>query len=358
MTMSLRSSRHGDTAPSRAGVRKVRGVLGVRGVRGVPGGSREYSKLLEVDGLTKVFTKGQGFAKSTITAVNKVTFSLELDVPEIFTLAGESGSGKSTVARLILGFEEPSSGSVRFRGEEIASIRGRMAFMRDVQPVFQNPFETFNPLKRTDTYLFETEKNYRMSRTSEHELVEESLELVGLSLSEIRGKYPSEMSGGQLQRVSIARALIPNPSLLITDEPVSMIDASLRMSVVNLFKKLKEEKRVSIIYITHDLATAYYVSDRIAIMLRGQIVETGSVEKVLDNPLHPYTQLLKASVPVPDPSSKWRTDVALSDIETREYSRTGCKFAGRCPKVMDTCKEREPEDHNVDGRFVKCHLYS
>jgi peptide/nickel transport system ATP-binding protein len=183
------------------------------------------------------------------------------------------------------------------------------------------------------------------------------LELVGLTAAEIKDKYPSEMSGGQLQRASIARALITNPSLLIADEPVSMIDASLRMSVVNLFKRLKEEQGVSIIYITHDLATAYYISDRIAIMLRGQFVEIGSVKKVLDNPLHPYSQLLQSSVPAPDPRDRWTEDIALSDLEAREYTRQGCKFAGRCPRVMEICQRQEPEHYRVDDRLVKCHLY-
>lgn len=321
------------------------------------GVQKESSKLLKVDDVTKVFTKGQGFAKSTIAAVNKVSFSLKFDRSEIFTLAGESGSGKSTVAKLILGFEAPTSGNMRYKGEAISNLKGKKEFMRDVQPVFQNPFETFNPLKKIDTYLYETEKNYKMAESDQHQIVEKSLELVGLSIAEIKDKYPSEMSGGQLQRTSIARALITNPSLLITDEPVSMIDASLRMSIINLFKRLKEEQGVSIIYITHDLATAYYVSDRIAIMLRGQIVEMGSVEKVLDNPLHPYTQLLKVSIPVPNPANKWESDIALSDLETKEFSRRGCKFSGRCPKVKAICKECEPENYNVEDRVVKCHLY-
>ena len=315
------------------------------------------SKLLKIDDVTKVFIKGQGFAKSTIAAVNRVSFTMELDKPEIFTLAGESGSGKSTVAKLILGFETPTSGSISYKGEEIAELKGKKEFMSDVQPVFQNPFETFNPLKKIDTYLYETEKNFKLAEKDQHQLVEKSLELVGLSIAEIKEKYPSEMSGGQLQRTSIARALITNPSLLITDEPVSMIDASLRMSIINLFKRLKEEQGVSIIYITHDLATAYYVSDRIAIMLRGQIVEMGSVEKVLGNPLHPYTQLLKASIPVPNPANKWASDIALSDLETKEFSRIGCKFSGRCPKVKAICRECEPENYKVEDRDVKCHLY-
>ncbi|NMB20924.1 MAG: ABC transporter ATP-binding protein [Firmicutes bacterium] len=313
-------------------------------------------KLLQVKNLTKVFTKGQGLVRSTILAVNDVSFSLELDRPEIFTVAGESGSGKSTVAKLILGFEVPTSGIIQYKGEELSTLRGKKEFMKDVQPVFQNPFETFNPLKKVESYFHETQKNFGMSKKN-GDVAERCLELVGLSFREISGKYPNEMSGGQLQRASIARALITNPSLLIVDEPVSMIDASLRMSVINLFKKFKEEQGVSIIYITHDLATAYYVSDRISIMLRGQIVEIGSVKKVLDQPLHPYTQLLKSSVPLPDPANRWTKEIALSDMEAKEYGQKGCKFSGRCPHVMEICRVREPDYFEVDERYVKCYLY-
>lgn len=321
------------------------------------GAGQAAPKLLELEKVTKIFTKGQGLLKSTIAAVNKVSFAMELAQPEIFTLAGESGSGKSTVAKLILGFETPTAGGISYKGEAVAKLKGKLEFRREVQPVFQNPFETFNPLKKVDTYLYETEKNFRGRKADRHQIVEKALALVGLSLAEIKGKYPSEMSGGQLQRASIARALITNPSLLIADEPVSMIDASLRMSIINLFKSLKEEEGVSIIYITHDLATAYYVSDRIAIMLRGELVEMGPVEKVLDNPLHPYTQLLKASIPAPNPARKWESEITLSDLEAKEYARAGCKFAGRCPLVQPRCKVEEPETCQVDGKFVKCHLY-
>lgn len=321
------------------------------------GVKKDPSQRLTVEEVTKVFTKGQGLLKSTIAAVNKVSFSMELERPEIFTLAGESGSGKSTVAKLILGFETPTAGRISYRGEATAKLSGKLAFMREVQPVFQNPFETFNPLKKVETYLYETEKNFRPAREEQDQIVEKALALVGLSLAEIKGKYPGEMSGGQLQRTALARALITDPSLLIADEPVSMIDASLRMSIVNLFKRLKEEKGVSIIYITHDLATAYYVSDRIAIMLRGEIVEMGPVEKVLDLPLHPYTQLLKDSIPVPNPAARWKREIALSELETKEFVRTGCKFAGRCPKVKTVCQEREPATHRLSGKYVKCHLY-
>jgi peptide/nickel transport system ATP-binding protein len=183
---------------------------------------------------------------------------------------------------------------------------------------------------------------------------------VGLSLDEIRQRYPHELSGGQIQRVSVARALISKPKLIIADEPVSMVDASLRMEIVNLFRQLRDEQRVSVIYITHDLATAYYISDRIAIMLRGYIVESGPVVDVLERPVHPYTQLLKESVPEPAPAERvsWAKHIALGTTEVKEYARIGCKFAGRCPHVMDICRKADPPDVQVGQQTAKCYLYS
>jgi len=234
--------------------------------------------------------------------------------------------------------------------------------MKNDQPVFQNPFETFNPLRRVEEYLFDTAVNFKIApdRKSATEAVDRALHLVGLSLEELSKRYPHELSGGQIQRVSVARALISKPSLVLADEPVSMVDASLRMAIVNLFKKLRDEEGVSVIYITHDLATAYYISDRIAIMLRGYIVEMGPVETVLGNPLHPYTQLLRESVPAPNPVDKesWAQRIGLSTTEVKEYSREGCKFAGRCTKAKDVCEKSDPPDIEVEGRIVKCHLYS
>jgi peptide/nickel transport system ATP-binding protein len=157
--------------------------------------------------------------------------------------------------------------------------------------------------------------------------------------------------------VAIARALITRPSLIVADEPVSMLDASLRMSIVNMFRRLKDEQKVSILYITHDLATAYYCADRIAVMLRGWIVEMGPVEKVLGTPLHPYTQSLKEAIPQADPDKTWTQKSSLAVMESDEYTRTGCKFAGRCPHVMSVCRSKVPGDYQVDGRAVKCFLY-
>ncbi|MDR1420476.1 MAG: ABC transporter ATP-binding protein [Treponema sp.] len=320
--------------------------------------------LLEVRHAARYFHVG-GFINGTrLAAVNDVSFTLRAEKPEIFTIAGESGSGKTTLSRMLLRDLEPSEGDVIFEGRSVASIKRRdefRAFMKKVQPVFQNPFETFNPLRRVEEYLVDTAVNFGAAadRKSAFPVVDRALHLVGLSLEELSRRYPHELSGGQIQRISVARSLIPNPSLILADEPVSMVDASLRMTIVNLFKKLRDEEGVSVVYITHDLATAYYISDRIAVMLRGYVVEMGPVEAVLGKPLHPYTQLLKESVPAPDPSDRtaWAKRIGLSMQEVKEYSRAGCKFAARCPKVTDKCLKADPPDVEAEGRTVKCCLY-
>jgi peptide/nickel transport system ATP-binding protein len=314
-------------------------------------------KLLEVDHLTKTFTLGNVVSRVRITAVDNISFYIK--PAEIYALAGESGCGKSTTARIILGFEEPTSGSIIHKESKVARNE-KVWLMEGIQAIFQDPFGTFNPLRIVDRYFFETIQNYGLAKTKEGaiELIDRKLKAVGLSYQEVAGRYPSEFSGGQLQRISIARALLTDPILMIADEPVSMVDASLRMSIVNLFKKLKDDFGVSVLYITHDLATAYYVSDRIAIMFRGNIVEEGSVEQVLINPKHPYTRLLRESIPEVDPNRRWSEVVSLSDTEQEEYLRKGCKFAGRCPKVMEICKSVAPEDIYVDEVLVKCHLYT
>ncbi len=323
------------------------------------------TKLLDVRHVSRSFRVGGLLSGVNMMAVNDLTFSLDKDKPEIFTIAGESGSGKTTLSRMLLRDLDPTLGEVFFEGRDVSAIKKRnefTAFMQKVQPVFQNPFETFNPLRRVEEYLFDTAINFGIAKDkkSAMEEADRALHLVGLSLEELSRRYPHELSGGQIQRISVARALISKPSLILADEPVSMVDASLRMTIVNLFKKLRDEEKVSIIYITHDLATAYYISDRIAVMLRGYVVEMGPVEKVLGSPLHPYTQLLKESVPSPEPENKedWAKRIGLSTIEVKEYSRQGCKFAGRCPKVTERCKQADPPDVEAEGRTVKCYLYS
>ena len=322
------------------------------------------NKLLEVQNVSRVFHIGGLITGTRLVAVNNVSFSLDKDSPEIFTIAGESGSGKTTLSSMLLRALEPSKGEVFFEGRNVNKIRKQdefKTFMKKVQPVFQNPFETFNPLRKVEEYLFDTAINFGIAknRKSAGEAVDRALQMVGLSLEELSRRYAHELSGGQIQRISVARSLISKPSLILADEPVSMVDASLRMTIVNLFKKLRDEEKLSVIYITHDLATAYYISDRIAIMLRGYVVETGPVEAVLGNPLHPYTKLLKESVPAPEPVDKeaWARRIGLSTTEVKEYSRQGCKFAARCPNVMDQCKSSDPPDNEAEGRTVKCYLY-
>jgi ABC-type oligopeptide transport system ATPase subunit len=265
--------------------------------------------LLNVNHVSKTYTRGGLFSRKAFRAVSDVSFSLAGDKPEVFTIIGESGSGKTTLARMVLKMTAPTTGEIRFKGQDISAIRdrkARLAFMKDVQPIFQNPFEAFNPLKQVDRYLLMTARSFSgaKSQADAERAADTALQQVGLSMAEVRGRFPHELSGGQLQRVAIARALISGPSLILADEPVSMVDASLRMSIVNLFKTLRDDLRVSIIYITHDLATAYSISDRIMIMQKGQVVESGSAREVLDNPTHPYSQLLKSSVLSPDPSGK------------------------------------------------------
>jgi ABC-type glutathione transport system ATPase component len=260
--------------------------------------------LLEVERVSRLYGGGL-FGRRQVAAVRGVSLRLDGARPEILTIVGESGSGKTTLARMILGMVSPSAGTIRFRGRDLATMRAareRLALMRQVQPIFQNPFEAFNPMKRVDRYLFATARRMAgiAGETETASAADEALSSVGLSLTEVRGRFPHELSGGQLQRIAIARALVSKPVLLVADEPVSMIDASLRASVVNLLRELCDRRGLSIVYITHDLATAYYVSDRIIIMRRGEVVESGEARAVLDDPQHEYSRLLKSSVLSPE----------------------------------------------------------
>jgi peptide/nickel transport system ATP-binding protein len=256
--------------------------------------------LLALHEVGRTFTSGI-IARRRTRAVAGVSFEIAADKAEVLAIIGESGSGKTTLARMILGAVAPTAGSIRFRGRDLAALRSgrdRRAFMAAVQPIFQNPFEAFNPLKRVDRYLFAAARRFAgaRARAEAERLADAALHQVGLTLAEVKGRFPHELSGGQLQRAAIARALIPRPALIVADEPVSMIDASLRMTVTNLFRALRDQLGVAIVYITHDLATAYYVSDRIIIMRKGEVVERGPADQVLRAPQHPYSILLKESV--------------------------------------------------------------
>jgi len=261
--------------------------------------------MLDICQVSKIFTRGGVLSGQRVAAVKDVSFQLAAGRPEIFAIIGESGSGKTTLSRMILNIETPTSGKLLFDGVDLATVRTgaqRLAFMHKVQPIFQNPFEAFNPLKQLDRYLFMTRRRFLGAGNQDtiETAVDAALRKVGLSLREVRQRYPHELSGGQLQRVAIARALLSNPKLIVADEPVSMVDASLRMSIVNLFKTLRDDLGISIVYVTHDLATAYYISDRIIVMQKGNVVESGEARAILNAPQHPYSRQLRAAVLLPE----------------------------------------------------------
>lgn len=300
------------------------------------------SAILEVQNVSKEFTMGGIFSRKKVHAVMDASFSILEGEPEVFTIVGESGSGKTTLARMILGLETVTSGSIRVGHVDVTQKQTRtdkLTFMRHIQPVFQNPFEAFNPLKEVDRYLESTARVMAglQDKRAIDEAMDAALQKVGLSLVEIRGRFSHELSGGQLQRVAIARALIPEPSILVADEPVSMVDASLRMSIVNLLRDLRDQFGVTVLYITHDLATAYYVSDRIMIMQKGKIVEMGPAQVILENPEHPYTKLLKDSV------------LSVQGIGESEIQPADHRLAEEAERISGTGVMTQRED----GRFVR-----
>ena len=257
--------------------------------------------ILKTQGLNKVYQLGSFPRTIKVQALNDINLTIESDQPVIVSLVGESGSGKTTLAKVILRLVQPSTGAVTVAGHTVAgkgTRPDRNEFLRTVQPIFQNPFEAFSQYRTIDAYLLETaERVARLRKADAVQAVEEALAAVGLQYKDVRGKYPNQFSGGELQRASVARALIPHPQLIVADEPVSMIDASRRMIIINLFMALKQEYQTSFLYITHDLATAYYISDYIAVMNKGRIVEFGDAKQVLSRPQHAYTQLLLDSIP-------------------------------------------------------------
>ena len=314
-------------------------------------------KLLEVNRVSKEFRIGGLLTGKKLTAVDDVSFEITNDMPVILSVVGESGCGKSTLCKLILRLHRPSAGRIALMGNDYADRKAYDPdrFRLDVQPIFQNPYESFSTRKTVDTYLFNTALRLKLcrSRKEAERYVDEALRSVGLTLAVVKGKYPAQFSGGELQRVSIARALIARPKLIVADEPVAAIDASMKMNIINLFKSLKDEYRVSFIYITHDLSTAYYVSDYIATLYRGGLVEYGPARAIMDAPAHPYTALLMKSVP--RVGDKWDDAVHMPDMEDREYAISGCKFAPRCPYASDACRLR-PKIRQLNGaRAVLCH---
>ena len=318
--------------------------------------------LIELKNVTKVF--GGGFLKKGIqtVAVDDISFTIQPDQSSITAIAGESGSGKTTMARLLLGVTRPTTGQVLYKGKDVTAM-GRVErrdFTREVQPIFQDPFESYNPFYKVDHVLNAPIDNFMgyVTRSERQRMIGEALEMVGLRPQETLGRFPHHLSGGQRQRVMVARALLLKPRLILADEPVSMVDASLRATILDSLNKLNRELGIAVVYITHDLTTAYQISDNIIIMYRGSIAEAGSVEKVIRDPKHPYTQLLIESIPQPDPDRSWGQDEAGLQAAEGLPEWSGCKFADRCSMVMENCWQHLPPLYAVDdNRTASCFLY-
>jgi len=314
--------------------------------------------LLEVRSLVKYFPIRQGWLTGHATQVHAVDgVSLHLDRGEVLGLVGESGCGKSTTARLVLRLIEPTSGEVRFMGHDLLQVpyRRLRPLRRDIQMIFQDPYASLNPRMRIGTILEEPLIIHGVKSKAERaERVVSILEKVGLQ-SDALGKYPHEFSGGQRQRVGIARALILNPQLIVADEPVSSLDVSIQAQIVNLLQDLQAEYRLSLLFIAHDLLMVRHISDRVAVMYLGRIVEVADVPSLFTRPKHPYTQLLLDSVPVPDPSVKHAHTAIQGDPPSPVDIPAGCRFYARCPKRIPDCLAIDPPLTEIEpGHWVAC----
>jgi len=323
--------------------------------------------LIEVKNLKKYFEverdliqKLSSKTKKYVRAVDGVNFDIKRG--EVFGLVGESGSGKTTTGRLIINIISPTEGSILFDGVDLIKLSKRELkhFRRRMQVIFQDPYASLNPRMKIGKTLMQPLEIHRIGTPRERE--EKALELlekVGLTPPEIIfTKYPHQLSGGQRQRVVIARALILNPDFVLADEPVAMADVSMRVLLLELMMDLKKEFNLTYLFITHDLATAKYVCDRIAIMYLGKIMELGPLRDVFQNPLHYYTKALLAAIPIPDPDHKRKVDIPKGEIPNPIDPPTGCRFHPRCPYKMDICEKVEPDLKMIEKEhYVACHMY-
>jgi oligopeptide/dipeptide ABC transporter ATP-binding protein len=317
--------------------------------------------LLELRETTKIYSGGV-FKRRTTVALDHVSLSIGTEKPTITAIAGESGSGKTTMGMLFLGFLEPTQGEILYKGKDLwgSSKEEWRVFRREVQAIFQDPFEVYNPFYKVDHVLTVPIAKFGIgaSREEQREMMEKALIDVGLRPDETLGRYPHQLSGGQRQRITVARALILQPKLIIADEPVSMVDASLRATILQSLRKLNKEMGISILYITHDLATAYHICENIMVLYQGSVAEAGDVDTVIKDPQHPYTRLLVGSIAWPDPKRKWGGEVAEYRSESMGPKGHGCKFAARCPRAMDICRESPPPLYQTNStRAAACYLY-
>ena len=323
--------------------------------------ARPAPGLLRTEGLTKHFKIGGAMSRRTLHAVDDV--GLTIGEQEIVALAGESGSGKSTVARLLAKLYKPTAGEIYFQGKPLSGLHGRrdvLAYRGDVPMVFQDPFASINPVFRVSHGVLRCLKLHRpdLSAGQRREEAERVFTAVGLiPASEVLQRFPHELSGGQRQRVGFAQALALRPKLILADEPVSMLDVSIRIGLLNLMAGLRDTQGVSILYITHDIASARYVADRLIVMYAGHIAEAGPTEEVLSRPRHPYTQLLLSAVPDPRAPLKVGAETDRGEPPKVIDPAPGCRFRWRCPLAIDEChKVTPPLRELLPEHSAACHV--
>ncbi len=317
--------------------------------------------LIQVKELKKYFPIKQGMMSSTkgqVHAVDGVSF--DILAGETLGLVGESGCGKSTTGRLILRLLEPTSGKILFQDEDIFSLSNKKlrSVRRKAQIIFQDPYASLNPRMRVEEIVGEGMLIHKLveNRKERRDRVVELLEKVGLKREHLN-RYPHEFSGGQRQRIGIARALAVNPQFIVADEPISALDVSIQAQVLNLLMDLQQELGLTFLFIAHDLSVVEHISDRVAVMHLGQIVELAESRELYSNPLHPYTQCLLSAIPVPDPDHQPQRIILKGEIPSPANPPSGCRFHTRCPYKMDICVDVEPEFKAVDGNhLVACHL--
>lgn len=323
----------------------------------------EDLSLLCVRNLTKHFPVGGITKPRFVHAVEDVSFTV--DRGQVVAIVGESGSGKSTTVRLISRLIPATRGEILFHGKDILKSEPKeasLAFRRQVQMIFQDPFSSLNPVHTIEHHLARPLSIHKITHQEDemHQRILELLSTVGLNpAEEIARRYPHQLSGGQRQRVAIARALAVNPDLILADEPISMLDVSIRIGILNLMVQMKEERKIAFVYITHDLASARYLGDKIMVMYAGHMVEGGSGEEIMGNAAHPYTRLLLSAVPDPHAGLRTRKDIgARGEVPILIDPPPGCPFTARCPSVMDVCRKTMPKPTNIHpDHWVRCHLY-